>query len=82
MHNDKAHPSLDPLAAARTRRLLATYNDMAELIRLGAYTQGADAAVDEAIALMPALEKVLQQRPDEGASQAASWAALDGVFNG
>ena len=23
MHNDQAHPSLDPLAAARTRRLLA-----------------------------------------------------------
>ncbi len=73
-------PAQYPLVQ-RTRRLLATYNDMAELIRLGAYTQGADASVDEAIALMPALEKVLQQRPDEGATQAASWQALDGVFH-
>ncbi len=66
----------------RTRRLLATYNDMAELIRLGAYTQGADASVDEAIALTPSLEKVLQQLPTEGASQAESWAALGQVFQG
>jgi len=65
----------------RTRRLLALYNDMAELIRLGAYTAGADPAVDEAIALMPKLEQVLQQLPTEGSSQAASWGALDGVFH-
>jgi flagellum-specific ATP synthase len=66
----------------RTRRLLATYNDMAELIRLGAYTQGADSAVDEAIALMPKLEAVLRQRPDEGATQGASWRALDSAMGG
>ncbi len=65
----------------RTRRLLATYNDMAELIRLGAYTTGADPAVDEAIALMPKLEQVLQQAPTESSHQDESWRALDGVFH-
>src|SRR5690606_20471616 len=33
----------------RARRLLATYNDMEELIRLGAYRPGSDPAIDEAI---------------------------------
>ena len=60
----------------QARKTLATYNDMAELIRLGAYTQGADPAVDEAMRLMPALETLLQQRPDEAANQTASWAGL------
>ena len=38
----------------RARILLATYDDMAELIRLGAYRKGSDAAVDEAICVLPA----------------------------
>ena len=35
--------------------------DMAELIRLGAYRAGADAELDRAIAVHPALERVLEQ---------------------
>ena len=48
-------------AVSRARRLLATYEDMAELIRLGAYRKGSDAAVDEAIAYYPVLEEFLAQ---------------------
>ena len=39
----------------RARRLLSTYADMEELIRLGAYRAGASPEVDEAVALMPQL---------------------------
>jgi flagellum-specific ATP synthase len=46
---------------ARARRLLATYEDMAELIRLGAYRRGSDAEVDEAIRYYPAIEDFLNQ---------------------
>jgi flagellum-specific ATP synthase len=43
------------------RRQMATYEDMAELIRLGAYRKGTDAQVDEAIRLYPLLEAFLAQ---------------------
>ena len=45
----------------RARRLLSTYEDMAELIRLGAYQPGSDPGVDEAIHYYPALEAYLSQ---------------------
>jgi flagellum-specific ATP synthase len=45
----------------RARRLIATYEDMAELIRLGAYRRGADPQVDEAIHYYPAIEEFLRQ---------------------
>ena len=43
------------------RRVLATYDNMAELIRLGAYRTGADAEVDAAIKLYPKLEAFMRQ---------------------
>ncbi len=50
------------------KRLMATYDDMAEMIRLGAYRKGSDAQVDEAIKYHDALENFLHQRKEEGAS--------------
>ena len=47
------------------RALLSTYEDMAEMIRLGAYRKGTDKEVDQAIMFYPALEKFLSQRIDE-----------------
>jgi flagellum-specific ATP synthase len=47
------------------RGMLSTYDDMAEMIRLGAYRKGSDAAVDQAIKYYPALEDFLRQRKDE-----------------
>jgi flagellum-specific ATP synthase len=46
---------------ARARQVLATYADMEELIRLGAYRPGASAEVDEAIRLNEPLEAFLKQ---------------------
>ena len=46
---------------SRARKLMATYDDMAEMIRLGAYRKGSDKAVDEAIEYHEALEAFLSQ---------------------
>lgn len=45
----------------RARKFLSTYEDMAELIRLGAYRRGTDQTVDEAIHYYPAIEGFLSQ---------------------
>ncbi|MBI3433629.1 MAG: flagellar protein export ATPase FliI [Proteobacteria bacterium] len=50
---------------ARARRVMATYADMEELIRLGAYRPGSSAEVDEAIRLHEPLERFLGQGKDE-----------------
>src|SRR5437016_1077181 len=49
----------------RARQIMATYADMEELIRLGAYRAGSSAEVDEAIALHEPLEAFLRQGKDE-----------------
>jgi hypothetical protein len=58
---------------SKTRQLLSAYEDMAELIRLGAYTKGSDPLVDEALAKLPAMHAFLKQAPDEGADAAQSF---------
>ncbi|MFT8718998.1 FliI/YscN family ATPase [Acetobacter sp.] len=60
----------------RARALLATYAEMADMIRLGAYKPGSDPKVDEAISMQPALEAVLRQGKHERATLAESFAAL------
>jgi flagellum-specific ATP synthase len=65
---------------ARARRLLSVYDDMAELIRLGAYRRGSDASVDEAIHYFPAIEAFLAQRKDEPTDLASSYAQLAQIF--
>lgn len=52
----------------RGREVMSTYEDMAELIRLGAYRRGSDPKVDEAIELYPKLEAFLAQKPSEHTS--------------
>ena len=49
----------------RARKLMAVYEDMAEMVRLGAYRPGADAEVDEAVKRFPLLDSFLEQKPDE-----------------
>jgi flagellum-specific ATP synthase len=60
----------------RAKQVITTYEDMAELIRLGAYRRGADAAVDEAVALYPRLEAFLAQDKAERSDAEAGFAAL------
>jgi flagellum-specific ATP synthase len=47
------------------RQLLAAYARSEDLIRIGAYQKGADPVLDKAIDVLPALNALLQQRPDE-----------------
>jgi flagellum-specific ATP synthase len=47
------------------RNLLSTYEDMAEMIRLGAYRKGSSPEVDQAIKYYPDLENFLRQKKDE-----------------
>ena len=63
----------------RARALLATYQDMEELIRLGAYRQGSSPAVDEAIRYYPALERFLAQAKDERCDFATGYAELAAI---
>ncbi|MCB9978768.1 MAG: flagellar protein export ATPase FliI [Rhodospirillales bacterium] len=49
----------------RTRQIISAYEDMAELIKLGAYRKGSDSGVDEAIALYPKIEAFLSQSKDD-----------------
>jgi flagellum-specific ATP synthase len=60
---------------------LSTYEDMAELIRLGAYRRGSDPRVDEAIHYYPALEAFLSQRKDERADLASGYAGLAQILS-
>ncbi|WP_438275317.1 flagellar protein export ATPase FliI [Nitrobacter sp.] len=59
-----ADPAFLPVIT-RGRQVMATYSDMEELIRLGAYRAGSNAEVDEAIRLNPVLEDFLRQAKDE-----------------
>lgn len=61
---------------ARVKQHAAAYDDMRELIRIGAYREGANAEVDEAIALHPELEQFLAQEMGDGVSIEDSLAAL------
>ncbi len=58
------------------RQLISRYEDMAELIRLGAYRKGSDKEVDEAIAKYPAIEEFLRQFKEESTSIEDSFAML------
>jgi len=65
---------------SRARRLMSLYEDMAELIRLGAYRRGSDPAVDEAVHYYPGIERFLAQAKDEPTDLATSYAMLAQVF--
>ncbi len=63
----------------RAKQVISTYEDMAELIRLGAYRKGSDKAVDEAIALYPQIETFLTQDKDDSSGIAESFERLAAI---
>jgi len=52
-------------AAGALRRMLATYREAEDLINVGAYVEGSNAEIDEAIAKMPEINDFLVQAIDE-----------------
>jgi flagellum-specific ATP synthase len=67
---------------SRARAHLAVYDDMAELIRLGAYKNGTSPEVDTAIGLNPQLEAFLTQSKNERAPLTEGYAQLDKIVGG
>ncbi|MFN7709990.1 MAG: flagellar protein export ATPase FliI [Holosporales bacterium] len=74
------HNPNEQALVARAKRLLATYEDMADMIRLGAYRKGSSAEVDEAIRYQPALEAFLGQGKHESESLEGSFSKLQQVL--
>ena len=66
----------------RARQPLTVYEDMAELIRLGAYKAGTNPEVDEAVRLYPALEAFLAQTKTERAVLSEGYDALSLILDG
>ena len=60
--------------------MMATYADMEELIRLGAYRAGSSAEVDEAIRLHEPLESFLRQGKDEATSLREGYRQLEQIL--
>jgi flagellum-specific ATP synthase len=61
---------------------MATYADMEELIRLGAYRPGSSPEVDEAIGFNEPLETFLAQGKDESTSLLEGYQRLEQILAG
>ncbi|NUQ44969.1 MAG: FliI/YscN family ATPase [Phycisphaerae bacterium] len=59
------HTAEENALVGKAREALSLYHEMEELIRIGAYKPGADAQVDEAVRVRPALEAFLTQSRDD-----------------
>ena len=64
----------------RARHPLTIYEDMAELIRLGAYKPGTNPEVDEAMRLYPQLEAFLAQAKTERAVLSEGYETLSAIM--
>jgi flagellum-specific ATP synthase len=76
-----ANPTYLPIIN-RARQVMATYADMEELIRLGAYRAGSSLEVDQAIRLHPPLEEFLAQRKEEATSLGQGYQRLEEILRG
>jgi flagellum-specific ATP synthase len=74
-----ADPAYLP-AINRAKQVMATYSDMEELIRLGAYRPGSSAEVDEAIGLHKPLEGFLAQSKEESTTMADGYQRLETIL--
>lgn len=52
-------------AASKTRDMMATYNKASDLINIGAYVEGSNPTIDQAVALMPEILNLLRQGAHE-----------------
>ncbi len=64
----------------KARRMISTYEDMAEMIRLGAYRKGSDEAVDTAVQFHPALDAFLAQDRNDRSDLATGYAELAQIY--
>jgi flagellum-specific ATP synthase len=64
------------VAARKIRAILATYAEVADLIRIGAYARGSSPQVDKAVELLPAVEAFLRQSVGERTALAQTREAM------
>jgi flagellum-specific ATP synthase len=76
-----AEPAYLPVVN-RARQVMATYANMEELIRLGAYRTGSSADVDEAIRLHRPLEQFLAQSKEEATGLREGYERLEQILTG
>lgn len=67
-------------SVSKARKYIAAYEDMAELIRLGAYKKGSNREVDEAIFYYPKIESFLSQGKKDNISLAEGYEELAAIL--
>jgi flagellum-specific ATP synthase len=77
----KCNSEIENKMLIQARKMLSIYNDMSELIRIGAYKKGTDPEVDMAIKCYNELEHFLTQRPDDHSYMNDSYVALEKILN-
>lgn len=70
----------ETMLISKARSFYATYDNMAELIRLGAYKKGSDPDVDKAIEYAKPLDEFLTQEPDDAASLEEGFNELQNIL--
>jgi flagellum-specific ATP synthase len=76
LNRDLLRPEQIRLTAA-AREHLSVYRKKQDLINIGAYSAGSNAAIDQAIALHEPLDRFLRQGVTEGFTAAQSWSLLE-----
>ena len=74
--NDKQHQA----AAGKMREVIARYNEAEDLINIGAYVQGSNPKIDEAISKIDEINMLLRQQTDEDIPFEETIQALIGLF--
>ncbi|MFA7637960.1 MAG: flagellar protein export ATPase FliI [Parvibaculum sp.] len=75
------HTERELRLSREARSLIAAYEEMRELIQIGAYKAGSDPRLDRAIVLSRAVEEFLAQAPHESHRLAESFAQLENILN-
>jgi flagellum-specific ATP synthase len=78
----KCHTEIEQKIVIKARSLLSAYEDMADMIRLGAYKKGSDPLTDEAIKHYDGLTTFLSQKPSEQVTLKESFLALAQLLDG
>jgi len=67
-------------AAEKVREVLGTAREVEDLVRIGAYVAGSDAAVDRALAHLPAIQRFLRQAVDDPSPFDQTLSALGAIW--
>jgi flagellum-specific ATP synthase len=63
------------------KKILSTYQDMSEMIKIGAYKKGSNQEVDMAMQFYPQIESFLNQDPSDATNMEKSYEILSEILN-